>query len=238
MLEENNRLKASEREVRAQYQRQVSELHKELELLKGRADRMQHESQEKDGLIGSLQRKLAALDRSPAAERAPPAPFPAGGAPHPPNLVGDQYRPLAKPSVLAASAPQFIPGKQFNSAAFSHQQAAYSGAATQAMRPGGVVPAGPVGPAPPRMAPGIPGVPGAPPGAPGGPPGGPMRPPAPGAPQPPGGAPRPTRPPPAGPWRCEHCTFENRNPPIYDQHSSTYKGFCEICQGVTTVKPS
>ena len=55
--------------------------------------------------------------------------------------------------------------------------------------------------------------------------------------QPAGQAGRPLSSAPSGPWRCDHCTFENRNPPIYDQLTSTHKGFCEICQGVTTVRP-
>ena len=36
-------------------------------------------------------------------------------------------------------------------------------------------------------------------------------------------------------WKCPHCTFLNMNAPILDPHTKQHKGFCEICEGVTTL---
>jgi len=36
-------------------------------------------------------------------------------------------------------------------------------------------------------------------------------------------------------WKCAHCTFLNQNAPILDPHTKQHKGFCEICEGVTTL---
>lgn len=36
-------------------------------------------------------------------------------------------------------------------------------------------------------------------------------------------------------WKCAHCTFLNQNVPILDPHTKQHKGFCEICEGVTTL---
>ena len=36
-----------------------------------------------------------------------------------------------------------------------------------------------------------------------------------------------------GVWKCQHCTFENRNPPIFDPHTREQVGFCEVCQNPT-----
>ena len=34
-------------------------------------------------------------------------------------------------------------------------------------------------------------------------------------------------------WKCKHCTFENRNPPIFDPQTREQVGFCEVCQNPT-----
>jgi len=44
------------------------------------------------------------------------------------------------------------------------------------------------------------------------------------------------RPPPPSSWKCQHCTFENKNKPIYDPATLEYKGICEICQNVSKVR--
>ena len=36
-------------------------------------------------------------------------------------------------------------------------------------------------------------------------------------------------------WKCAHCTYLNQNAPILDPHTKQHKGFCEICEGVTTL---
>ena len=82
-------------------------------------------------------------------------------------------------------------------------------------------PPGPHGPGPNGMPPGPPGPPG---------PAGP-------------GMPVGARPPPGTAaaqvmqrgWKCAHCTFLNQNAPILDPHTKQHKGFCEICEGVTTL---
>ena len=34
-------------------------------------------------------------------------------------------------------------------------------------------------------------------------------------------------------WKCKHCTYENRNPPIFDPQTREQVGFCEVCQNPT-----
>ena len=36
-------------------------------------------------------------------------------------------------------------------------------------------------------------------------------------------------------WKCAHCTYVNTSPAILDPQSKAHKGFCEICEGVTTL---
>eukprot|EP00966_Prymnesium_polylepis_P061667 1430916-Prymnesium_polylepis.2 len=36
-------------------------------------------------------------------------------------------------------------------------------------------------------------------------------------------------------WKCAHCTYLNHSPAILDPQSKNHKGFCEICEGVTTL---
>ena len=36
-------------------------------------------------------------------------------------------------------------------------------------------------------------------------------------------------------WKCAHCTYLNTTPAILDPSTKTHKGFCEICEGVTTL---
>ncbi|KAL1528099.1 hypothetical protein AB1Y20_009464 [Prymnesium parvum] len=40
---------------------------------------------------------------------------------------------------------------------------------------------------------------------------------------------------PVSSWKCAHCTYLNQSPAILDPQSKNYKGFCEICEGVTTL---
>lgn len=37
-------------------------------------------------------------------------------------------------------------------------------------------------------------------------------------------------------WKCLHCTFFNHSTPILDPQTKRHKGFCEICEGVTTLE--
>ena len=36
-------------------------------------------------------------------------------------------------------------------------------------------------------------------------------------------------------WKCSHCTYLNTSNPILDPQTKQHKGFCEICEGVTTL---
>ena len=37
-------------------------------------------------------------------------------------------------------------------------------------------------------------------------------------------------------WKCAHCTFVNDSVPILDPTTKQHKGFCAICEGVTTLR--
>lgn len=232
LLEENGRLKVAERSAAANNANENEAIRKELAEVKERADRMWKELEDRDRTVQSLQRQLAAIDRSPPPLQAPPPVHTLGGI--------TQY---ASVSSLHVGAPAFKPqahgvpphsAPSFGSVPGPGIGADQSSFGAPPVPHAGMPPGRQPGPSQPVSA-------GAPqPGA---------LPQAPAVPTGPGGVPgaagsgsvttvRQRAPPavPAGPWRCEHCTFENRNPPIYDQLTQAYKGFCEICQGVTTVK--
>jgi len=183
---------------------------------------MWRELEERDRTVQSLQRQLAAIDRSPPPQAPPPS--------HPPQSSGLSSGlgafSSAQYSSLHVGAPAFKPQ--------GHVPTSFAGGfapGSAPFAPPGAPGGGVVRHAPPTQPLSQPSTQGLPPSR---PPTGPI-----GGPQTVSQVAARQRPPPGSPaglWRCEHCTFENRNPPIYDQLTQAYKGFCEICQGVTTVK--
>ena len=220
VLEDNTRLRALLRDAAAETTRLGNQLLEEKE----RAERIWGELQERERTVQSLQRQLAAagIDRVPTPMA--PGQFPTSGLASQyagSSLQGSSlhvgapaFKPLSYPPFQIPSVPgRQVPTPQAPSAGVVGARPPQLGGAPQAMLPPravGVMPP-PANTAPIQA----------------------------GRPQPPQQQQQqlaPQRAPPAGPWRCEHCTFENRNPPIFDQLTQAYKGFCEICQGVTTVR--
>ena len=218
LVEDNARLRALLRDAAAETTRLGNQLLEEKE----RAERIWGELQDRERTVQSLQRQLAAagIDRVPTPMVPGQFSTPGLASPYAGSSLQGSSLHVGAPAFKPLSYPPFqmpsVPGRQVNvpqapSAGVVGARPPQLGGAPQAMLPPravGVMP--PTANTAPIQA---------------------------GRPQPPQQQQlAPQRAPPAGPWRCEHCTFENRNPPIFDQLTQAYKGFCEICQGVTTVR--
>ena len=184
-------------------------------VLQPQAETMWKELEMKDRRITALEKQISAIDRSaPTPQRLPPG-TPAGamsaqGAPAPPPPPGSAGPPFRSAGPPLVAVPPVRGSVAVPPQVRPGSALAGLGAPGAPVPPGGMRPSTPIVPAgygaPAAMRPGPNGVA-----------------------LPTGARPRGA---PTG-WKCKHCTFENRNPPIFDPQTREQVGFCEVCQNPT-----